>query len=60
MCRHHRDFVLEICPEAADKCFLLDYNNDIPDPIGGTEKDYYYSAELIEKALEKRISELIK
>jgi L-threonylcarbamoyladenylate synthase len=60
MCRHHRDFVLEICPEAADKCFLLGYNNEIPDPIGGTEKDYYYSAELIEKALEKRVSELIK
>jgi L-threonylcarbamoyladenylate synthase len=59
MCRHHRDYVLELCPEAADKCFLL-ADIDIPDPIGGSVKDYYYSAELIEKALEKRISELTK
>ena len=60
MCRHHRDYVLGLCPEAADKCFLLAYSTEIPDPIGGSEKDYYYSAELIEKALEKRISELLK
>jgi L-threonylcarbamoyladenylate synthase len=60
MCRHHRDYVLELCPKVSDKCFLLAYNAEIPDPIGGSEKDYYYSAELIEKAIEKRISELIK
>jgi L-threonylcarbamoyladenylate synthase len=60
MCRHHRDYVLELCPEAGDKCSLLAYNTEIPDPIGGSEKDYYYSAELIEKAIEKRISELTK
>jgi L-threonylcarbamoyladenylate synthase len=60
MCRQHRDYVLELCPDAADKCFLLAQNTEIPDPIGGSEKVYYYSAELIEKAIEKRISELIK
>jgi L-threonylcarbamoyladenylate synthase len=60
MCRHHRDYVLELCPEAGDRCFLLAYNTEIPDPIGGSEKDYYYSAELIEKAIEKRIGELTK
>jgi protein-tyrosine-phosphatase len=60
MCRQHRDSVLELCPDAADKCFLLAANTEIPDPIGGSEKEYYYSAELIEKAIEKRISELIK
>ena len=60
MCRQHRDYVFELCPDAADKCSLLAHNMEIPDPIGGSEKDYYYSAELIEKAIEKRISELIK
>lgn len=60
MCRQHRENVLELCPDVGDKCFLLAANAEIPDPIGGSEKEYYYSAELIEKAIEKRISELIK
>jgi len=60
MCRQHHDYVLELCPDAADKCFLLSHTMEIPDPVGGSEKDYYYSAELIEKAIGKRISELIK
>jgi tRNA threonylcarbamoyl adenosine modification protein (Sua5/YciO/YrdC/YwlC family) len=60
MCRQHRESVLELCPDVGDKCFLLATNEEIPDPIGRSEKDYYYCAELIEKAIEKRISELIK
>jgi protein-tyrosine-phosphatase len=59
MCEHHRRSVLSISPGAADKCLLLN-QKDIPDPIGGSEKEYYYCAELIEQALTKRISELLK
>ena len=60
MCRQHRDRVLELCPDADEKCFLLAANMEIPDPMGGSEKEYYYCAELIEKAITKRVSELIK
>jgi len=59
MAQQHRKTVLDMVPTAADKCFLLD-SRDIPDPIGGTERDYYYCAELIEKALLQKISELLK
>ena len=59
MTGQHKNAVLELVSQAAEKCTLLD-RRDIPDPIGGTERDYFYCAELIEKALLEKISELIK
>jgi L-threonylcarbamoyladenylate synthase len=59
MCEHHRKAVLENSPDAARKMSLLD-TRDIPDPIGGSAKDYFYCAEIIEKALIRRLSELLK
>ena len=59
MTGQHKNAVIEIVGTAAEKCYLLD-RRDIPDPVGGTERDYYYCAELIEKALLQKISELIR
>jgi protein-tyrosine phosphatase len=55
----HRRAVLEICPEAENKCLLLDEGNEIGDPIGQSQQVYDICAAQIEKAVKNRISELI-
>ena len=55
----HCDRVRAISPEAADKCTLLAENEEIPDPIGQSQEFFNYCAELIEKAVKKRIGELV-
>ena len=55
----HRRAVMEICPEAENKCLLLDEGNDIADPIGQSQQVYDICADQIEKAVKNRISELI-
>jgi protein-tyrosine-phosphatase len=59
MAQIHRQQIIALCPEAADKCFLLAEDTEIPDPIGQSQHVYYGCAEMIEKAVKKRISELI-
>jgi len=59
MTSSHRRAVVEICPEADQKCLLLDDGNDIGDPIGQSQQVYDRCAEQIEKAVQNRISELI-
>lgn len=58
MSRMHREQVIALVPEAADKCFLLAKNKEIADPIGRGQKTYNDCAEVIEKAVKERISEL--
>jgi protein-tyrosine phosphatase len=55
----HQRKVAAISPEAADKCVLLAENEEIADPIGQSQEYFNYCAELIEKAVRKRISELV-
>ncbi|MCJ7729880.1 MAG: L-threonylcarbamoyladenylate synthase [Sedimentisphaerales bacterium] len=55
----HRDAVVEISPEAANKCSLLAEDADIPDPIGQSQAVYDNCAELIDKAVKKRIGEMV-
>ncbi len=57
--RIHRDRVVALEPDAANKCLLLAGNKGIPDPIGRPQKFYNDCAKLIEKALKKRIAELL-
>ena len=55
----HRQQILALRPEAADKCWLLAKNKDIPDPIGRDQQFYNNCAKLIEQAIKKRIDELV-
>ncbi len=55
----HRQRIIALGSGAGDKCFLLAENEDIPDPIGQPQQVYNKCAELIEKAVKKRISELV-
>jgi len=59
MCRTHREHVISLSPEAVNKCVLLAENEDIADPIGQPQEIYNNCAGLIEKAVRKRIAELV-
>jgi len=59
LARVHRDAVVEISPEAAGKCSLLAEDTDIADPIGQSQAVYDNCAELIDKAIRKRIGEMV-
>lgn len=59
MCRMHRQQVIRLSGEAEKKCVLLAGNEEIPDPIGQPQKVYDDCAELIERAVRERISELV-
>ena len=56
----HRDRVVLLVPKAANKCFLLAGKTGVPDPIGHPQESYDKCAMLIEKAVQKRISEFVK
>jgi len=57
--RIHEYRVTALVPEAANKCLLLAGTKGIPDPIGQPQKFYNHCARLIEKAVQKRIAELM-
>jgi len=57
--RMHQGTVAALSPEATDRCVLLAENKDIPDPIGQPQDLFNNCAELIEKAVKKRIDELV-
>lgn len=59
MARIHKNVVVEISPQAADKCLLLAEDVDIPDPIGLSQAAYDTCVEQIDKAIRKRIGELV-
>ena len=54
----HRDRVIALEPSAANKCLLLAGDTGIPDPIGQPQEFYNNCANLIERAVQKRIGEL--
>jgi len=56
----HKNDIMRLCPKAEKKCMLLSDNGDINDPIGGDFEAYKICGETIEKAVNKRISELLK
>lgn len=55
----HRDRIISISHEAADKCFLLAGDNEIADPIGHYQEFFNHCADVIEAAVKERISEFI-
>jgi protein-tyrosine-phosphatase len=58
MSENHRFCVNAFGREVEARCFLLDKNGDIADPIGGGQDAYDRCCELIEKAVQERLSEL--
>ena len=59
MSDNHRKRVLDLAPDVADKCFMLDENKSVPDPIGQDQQVYNRCAEHIKKAVKKRLDGLI-
>jgi protein-tyrosine phosphatase len=57
--RIHKDRIITLDPKAANRCFLLAGNMGIPDPIGHPQQSYNNCAKLIERAIQKRIGELV-
>ena len=55
----HYERVISMVPEAANRCMLLDENGRVPDPIGQSQDVYDRCADQIEKAVKKRLSELV-
>ena len=55
----HCEIVAAVSSEAASKCGLLAKDKEIADPIGQPQRVYDNCAELIEKAVKERISELV-
>lgn len=59
MSQSHLQSILEFFPEAAEKCFLLDENRDIADPIGQDIEVYQRCFNQMEKAIKQRVSEIL-
>lgn len=57
MTRGHREAVLAISPESADKVKVLDSAGDIPDPIGSGLEAYRKTAERIRAGILQRFAE---
>jgi L-threonylcarbamoyladenylate synthase len=57
--RVHQEQAIAISPDAANKCLLLAGDEEIHDPIGSPQKFFDNCAELIEKAVKKKIGELV-
>ena len=55
----HRASIVSLDETAANRCYLLGETADVPDPVGQSQDVYNRCGELIEKAIEKRISELM-
>ncbi len=59
MTGYHRERVVALCPEAADRAATLCGDQDVVDPIGGTEAAYDTCAEQIEAALRSKLEEVM-
>jgi len=57
MTEAHRQAVLALAPEAADKTMPLDPQHDIEDPVGAGQDIYEQSAQAIRRALTARLEE---
>ncbi len=55
----HCERVRSLTPQAGEKCVLLAKNQEIADPIGQSQEVFNHCAELIDRAVKKRIGELV-
>jgi protein-tyrosine phosphatase len=56
----HRNDIIRLCLQAGQKCMLLNDSGDISDPVGASFEVYEICGSVIEKTVNKRISELLK
>jgi tRNA threonylcarbamoyl adenosine modification protein (Sua5/YciO/YrdC/YwlC family) len=54
----HREMVLDLCPQSINKCFMIDDEKDVPDPIGQSLEIYDKCFKMIDVAIEKRLGEI--
>ena len=59
MTQTHLEHLLQIWPDAKSKCALLDSKGDIADPIGAGERIYSACALKNEKAVKRRLCEIM-
>jgi protein-tyrosine phosphatase len=59
MSNGHKDAIIRICPQAESKCSLLLEGQEIEDPIGGDDDAYRACGEMIEKAVNERMSVIL-
>jgi len=57
--QYHRQTLLSLYPGVSDKCFMLDPQGDIPDPVGQPIAVFRRCADQIEAAVHYRIDELV-
>jgi L-threonylcarbamoyladenylate synthase len=55
----HKDNIIALNHQAADKCFLLAKDKEISDPIGHPQEIFNKCADMIEAAVKERISEFV-
>lgn len=55
----HREAVLGVAPQAADRVALLLDGEDVADPVGGTEEDYEACARVIERGVQARMEAIL-
>jgi protein-tyrosine phosphatase len=58
MTRAHRDAIMRLAPQIADRVSLIMDGQDVPDPLGGSEADYARCASQLEAALRQRLQEV--
>ena len=56
---YHREVILSLCPEVADKCLLMDPQGNVADPVGQPLPVFRRCAHQIRQAIEYRLSEFI-
>lgn len=54
---YHREVVLSLCPEVADRCLLMDPQGNVADPVGQPLPVFRRCARQIEQAIKYRLSE---
>lgn len=59
MTHHHREVVVGLVPSAEERVALLLGDEDIADPIGGSEDAYEQCAQAIERGVQQRLKEVI-
>ena len=58
MTRSHVDAIVNMVPSVLDRVVLLLDDEDVRDPMGGTEKDYERCAQTIERGVRARLQEV--